>query len=161
MAGEVPTRDMPKRGGIHSLYDLYLGGSPLDDEYKSTEAYSYSYASQSRNHIKTIASIILTMARDSITTLKFDRKLEPVVGSTTEVGKECFLQLLERRVEEHGQETFYYVKYEGTVVNLFTHVHNVTLDALTAAEFKTRMSPVIKSSCSLATNTSVLSVRQV
>lgn len=134
---------MPKRGGIHPLYELYLGGSPLDDEYKPIELNSYSYATQRRN-IKTIASIErdLTIARDSTTTQKFDGKLEPVVGSTTEVGKERFLlQLLERRVEEHGHETFYYVKYEGKVVNLFAHVHNVTLDALTA-EFKRRMTPV-------------------
>ena len=143
MAAEVPTKEAPKRGGIHPLYDLYLGGSPLDDEYRPIEANSYSYASQRRN-IKTIASIErdLTMARDSITTLKFDGKLEPVTGSTTEVGKERFLQLLERRVEEHGHETFYYVKHEGKVVNLFLHVHNVTLEALTA-EFKTRMTPTI------------------
>jgi hypothetical protein len=137
----APTRDKPKRGGIHPLYDLYLGGSPLDNEYKPTEVDSYSYASQRRN-IKTIATIErdLTMARDSTTSLKFDGKLEPVIGSTTEVGKERFLQLLERRVEEHGQETFYYVKYEDKVVNLFDHVHNVTLEALTD-EFKARMTP--------------------
>ena len=98
----------PKRGGIHPLYELYLGGSPLDDDYKPIELNSYSYATQRRN-IKTIASIErdLISARDSTTTLKFDGKLEPVVGSTTEVGKERFLQLLERRVEEHGHETFY------------------------------------------------------
>ena len=133
----------PKRGGIHPLYELYLGGSPLDSDYKPTESDSYSYATQRRN-IKTIASIErdLTTARDSTTTLKFDGKLEPVVGSITEVGKERFLQLLERRVEEHGHETFYYVKYEDNVVNLFEHVHNVTLNMLTA-EFFLRMTPTM------------------
>ena len=142
MAATAPTREGPKRGGVHPLYELYLGGSPLDDEYKPIEANSYSYASQ-RGNIKTIATIKrdLTMARDSTTSLKFDAKLEPVVSSTTEVGKERFLQHLECRVEEHGHETFYYVKYEGKVVSLFDHVHNVTLDALTD-EFKTRMTPI-------------------
>jgi hypothetical protein len=126
----------PKRGGIHPLYELYLGGSPLDSDYKPTESDSYSYATQRRN-IKTIASIErdLTTARDSTTTLKFDGKLEPVVGSITEVGKERFFQLLERRVEEHGHETFYDVKYEDNAVNLFEHVHNVTLNMLTAEFF--------------------------
>jgi hypothetical protein len=101
------TIERPKRGGIHPLYELYLGGSPLDSDYQPTEPDSFSYATQRRN-VKTIASIErdLTTARDSTTTLKFDGKLEPVVGSTTEVGKERFLQLLERRVEEHGHETF-------------------------------------------------------
>jgi hypothetical protein len=87
-----------------------------------------------------LPSSVISQARDSTTTLKFDGQLEPVAGSTTEVGKERFPQLLERRLEEHGHETFYYVKYEDKVVNLFAHVHKVTLDALTE-EFKLRMTP--------------------
>ena len=78
------------------------------------------------------------------TPLKLDGKLRPVVGSTTEVGtKERFLQLLERRIEEHGNVTFYYIKYEqGKIINLITHaVHNITLEALTA-EFKLRMTSI-------------------
>ena len=126
------------------MYELYLGGSPLNDKNKPIELNFYFYATQ-RHNIKTRSSIerSIISARDSRTTLKFDGKLEPVVESSTEVGKERFLQLLERRVEEHGHETFYYVKYESKVVNLFAHVHNVTLDALTA-EFKLRMTPVIE-----------------
>ena len=79
----------PKRGGIHPVYGLYIGGSALDDSYKAVDSSSYSYASQ-RRHVKTISSIErdLVTARDSTTTLKFDGKLEPVVGSTTEIGKE-------------------------------------------------------------------------
>ncbi len=97
----------PKRGGIHSVYGLYIGGSALDQEYKSTTAKgrsSYAFASHSRN-VKTISSIEreLVSARDSSTTLKFDGKLEAVVASATEIGKERFLTLLERRVEEHCQ----------------------------------------------------------
>ena len=123
----------PKRGGIHSVYGLYIGGSALDQEYKSTTKgrSSYAFASHSRN-VKTISSIEreLVSARDSSTTLKFDGKLEAVVASATEIGKERFLTLLERRVEEHGQEKFYYMKdVHGTVVNLFDHIHNFTLDA--------------------------------
>jgi hypothetical protein len=43
-------------------------------------------------------------ARDSIFTQKFEGQLAPVVSATTttEIGKERFLTLLERRVEEHG-----------------------------------------------------------
>ena len=88
--------EVPKSGEIHPLYKLYLGGFPLDDKYKPIKLNSYAYTTQRRN-IKTIATIErdLTIARDSTTTLKFDGKLEPVIGSTTEVGKERFLQLLE------------------------------------------------------------------
>jgi hypothetical protein len=49
---------------------------------------------------------ILTSARDSTTTLKFDRRLEPIVGSSTEIGKEDFVDLLKDKVREFGQETF-------------------------------------------------------
>ena len=63
------------------------------------------FAAQRRN-TKTISSIErdLVTARDSISTQKFEGQLAPVVSATTttEIGKERFLTLLERRVEEHG-----------------------------------------------------------
>ncbi len=51
-----------------------------------------------------------------------------MVGSSTEIGKESFLTRLERHVEEHGQETFYAIKLDDNVVNVFEHVHNITLE---------------------------------
>ena len=122
------------------MYGLFIGGSGLDKDYKSINGRAvYSFASQRRN-VKTISFIEreLVSARDSTTTLKFDGKLDPVSTSTTEIGKERFLTLLERRVEEHGQETFYYVTdIHGKVVNLFEHVHNFDLDTL-VKEFNLR-----------------------
>ena len=93
-----------------------MGGTALDKDYKAIG--KFSFASQRRN-AKGLSSIEqnLMNARDSTTSLKFDGKLEAVVSSTTEIGKERFLTLLQRRVEEHGQETFYYMKdAHGTVV---------------------------------------------
>ena len=105
-----PRAIAPLRGGIHSVYGLYLGGSPLDDNYQPTmnKRLTYHFASQRRNP-KTISSIeqALITARDSTTTLKFDGRLEPTVGSSTEIGKERFMTLLQRRVKEYGHETFY------------------------------------------------------
>ena len=85
----------PKRGGIHPVYGLYIAGSGLDQDYKPKERNTYSYASQRRN-VMTISSIErdLVTARDAMNNLKFDGRLEPVVTSTTEVGKEKFLTLL-------------------------------------------------------------------
>ena len=78
------------------------------------------------------------IARNSVTTLKFDGRLESTVGSSTEIGKERFLKILSRRVEEHGQETFYHVKNStGTVLNVLDHAHNFTLDAI-AKDYKER-----------------------
>jgi hypothetical protein len=49
------------------------------------------------------------------------------------------MTLLQRRVEEHGQETFYYMKNSAdTVVNILEHSHNFTLE-MAFAEMATRM----------------------
>jgi hypothetical protein len=44
----------PKHGGIHSVYGLYLGGSPLDQNYLTDG--KFAYASQGCND-KGLASI--------------------------------------------------------------------------------------------------------
>ena len=90
--------------------------------------------------MKTISSIesALVKARDTITNLKFDGRLEATVGSASEIGKERFIALLGRKVEEHGQETFYYVKNSsGKVVDLLEHAHNFTLETV-VEEFNQR-----------------------
>ena len=132
----------PKRGGIHPVFGLFMGGTALDSkDYKAIG--KFSFASQGRN-AKGLSSIEqnLMNARDSTTSLKFDGKLEAVVSSTrTEIGKERFLTLLQRRVEEHGQQTFYYMKdAHGTVVNLFDEIHNFMLD-MVITEFTERIKP--------------------
>ena len=33
----------PKRGGIHSVYGLYIGGSPLGDDYKPKKETRVTY----------------------------------------------------------------------------------------------------------------------
>ena len=72
-------------------------------------------------------------ARESVTTLKFDGRLDATMGSSTEIGKERFLALLGRRVEEHGQETFYYAKNSNNeVINIIENSHNFTVDLFTA-----------------------------
>ena len=134
MSTPLPT---PKRGGIHPVYGLYIGCASLNQGYEGTG--KFSYASQRRNE-KGLAFIEqnLMNARDSPTSLKFDGNLEVVGSSVTEMGKERFLTLLQRRVEEHGQQTFYFFKDpHDTVVNLFDEVHNFTLD-MVVTEFHFR-----------------------
>jgi hypothetical protein len=71
----------------------------------------------------------------------FDGKLETVGLSTTEMGKEHFLTLLQHCVEEHGQETFYYfTNVHNTVVNLFDKVHCFSLD-IVVTEFFNQIDP--------------------
>ena len=128
----------PKRGGVHPVYGLFIGGTDLDNAYKAEGKYSYS---TQRRNAKGIASIEqnLMNARDSITSQKFNGKLEPVATSTTEIGKERFVTLLQRRVEEHGQQTFYFMKDpKDTIVNMLTNVHSFTLE-MVVKEFTVRL----------------------
>jgi hypothetical protein len=132
---------VPVRGGNHPMYGIYIGGSPLDVNYKATRQGRLSYRSQmQRRNVKNIGTIesALITARDSISSLKFDGRLEPTLGSATEIGKDRFISLLSRTVEDLGQETFYYVKTDSSeVVDLFKQSHNFTIDAI-VAEFNER-----------------------
>lgn len=122
---------IPKRGGKHASYGTFLGGSQLDDDYKCIVATGrgsslYRFSTQ-RRHEKTIGNIerALQESRDSPSSIKFNGKLEPPEGNLTEIGKERFVLLLERRVTEHGQQTFYSIKEtvdgNSIVVNLPFH----------------------------------------
>ena len=97
--GSIPSpRAIALRGGIHSVYGLYLGGSPLNNNYQPTmsKRLTYHFVASQRRNPKTIPSIeqALITAHDSTTTLKFDRRLEPTVGSSPEIGKERFIMTL-------------------------------------------------------------------
>jgi hypothetical protein len=138
-----PPRVEPKRGGFDSVFGLYLGGSRLNNRYEQVSSrQTYRYTAQRRN-ITTISAIEqpLISARDGVTTLKFDGRLEPTSGSLTEIGKDRFLALLARRVEEHGQETFYYAKNSyNEVVNIIENSHNFSVDMI-VTEFENRSNP--------------------
>jgi hypothetical protein len=133
IAGPTP----PKRGGIHSSYGVFIGGAKLGEDYKCVVPAGvslYRFSSQRRNE-KSIAKIEenLRQARDSITSIKFDGKLDPPDGSLTEIGKERFIQLIKRKVIEHGQQSFYCIRdIDGKVVSLFEHSHRFRLDAIVA-----------------------------
>ena len=140
IAGPTP----PKRGWIHSSYGVFIGGAKLGEDYKCVAppgASLYRFSSQRRNE-KSIAKIEenLRQARDSVTSIKFDGKLEPPDGNLTEIGKERFIQLIKRKVIEHGQQSFYCIRdTDGKVVSLFEHSHRFRLDAV-VAEHNRRLS---------------------
>jgi hypothetical protein len=87
----------PRRGGIDSIYGLYLDESPVNDLYnhRVTSRLTYRYATQCR-YVQTISLIEQQHmnACESVTTLKFDGRLEATVGSPTEICNECFLTLI-------------------------------------------------------------------
>ena len=132
----------PKRGGIHPTYGKFIGGSKLNDAYQTVGVSDNLYRfSTQRRHEKTITSIEqkLRDSRDSITTIKFNGTLEPKASVSTEIGKERFVTLLKKKVKEHGQQTFYWIRdTDGSVVDLFENAHRFKLDAV-IAEHNRRM----------------------
>jgi hypothetical protein len=94
-----------------------------------------------RRNVKLIGSIegAIISALNSTTSLKFDGYLKPNPHlSATEMGKDRFITLLARKVEDLGQETFYHVKNDaGNVVDLFKYSHNFTIDHV-VKEFEDR-----------------------
>ena len=70
--------NVPKRGGVHPEYGIYLGGEDLDDNWDLQPGYHFKYAMQCHNP-KAVASMIWTFteARESVTVLKFDGNFEP------------------------------------------------------------------------------------
>ena len=125
----------PRRGGIHPIYGTYLGGAKLNDTYHSviSKGTSLFRFSTQHRHEKTLAKIEdnLRMARDSIITIKFNGRLEAPEGNLNEIGKERFVQLLKRKVIEHGQHTYYHIRdIDGKVIDLFDNSHRFKLQAV-------------------------------
>ena len=114
------------------MYGIYISGSPLNIDYHPISQITNRYASQCW-HPKSSAAIErdLMVVCDSTTSLKFDGQLMPMTGSTTEIGKEQFVSMLQQKVEEHGQKTFYHMKNaDNHVINLFEHAHFYSLEAV-------------------------------
>ena len=77
--------------------------------------------------------------RHSTTTIKFNGTLKPATGNSAEIGKERFVTLLKKRVKEHGQQTFYWIRdIDGKVVDLFENAHRFKLETV-IAEHNRRM----------------------
>jgi hypothetical protein len=141
---EPPTAPVPpKRGGLHPKFGRFIGGAKLNDLYETIGrggASLYRFATQ-RRHAKTVASIEKTLreTRNATNGNKFNGTLEPGKDNSSEIGKERFVALLKKRVTEHGQQTFYYIKdTDGKVVDLFEHAHRFKL-VFVIAEHEQRM----------------------
>ena len=124
-------RDPPRRGGEHPTYGIFIGGSDLDDQYKLTGTRHYKYTSQRRG-AKVVNSIeqalLSTIASNS--SPKFNGNLERTPSTQdTELDKLNFIKQLKRKVQLHGQQSFYAALSADTqVVSLFEHYHKFTVE---------------------------------
>jgi hypothetical protein len=67
---------IPKRGGTHSIYDVFLGGGSVEARWEMpTARYRFSTQTRDENSVAKV-ELGLTDARDKMTTLKFKGTLE-------------------------------------------------------------------------------------
>lgn len=125
-AAAVPT---PRRGGIHLVYGVYLGGSPMKNDYHLLSP-DFHCVSQLQS-IKQLQIIQTTLeqARDSLTSLKFHGNVDvEEAKAATELDKNHFVKKVERLVETYGFQGFFYMKaFDGSMVSLLSHSHLFTL----------------------------------
>ena len=122
----------PKRGGQHPTYGVFIGGSFLDDQYRLTGTRHYQYTSQRRSAkvVNSIEQALLTTI-ESKTAPKFNGNLEKTPSSSEyEIEKLNFIKQLKRKVQRHGQQTFYAAFYQNEVVSLFEHYHKFTVEEI-------------------------------
>ena len=68
---------LPRRGGKHPIFGIYVGGDQLTEEYKLASTFSYTSTSQIRSERSlNVAENALHTQRADTTTLKFNGKLE-------------------------------------------------------------------------------------
>jgi len=131
---ETSQGSVPKRGGVHPEYGIYLGGEDLDDDWDLQPGFNFKYAMQCHN-AKVVASMMKTFtgARESVSVLKFDGKLEPVNENNKELDKEAFILTIELLVGAYGQQNFYFIEIGGKVVNVLENYHMVSVEDLIAS----------------------------
>ena len=130
----MSTPTAPKRGGIHPIYGVFVGGAAVDDNYKLKGKRLYKSSTQRRNP-KSIGHIEgdLRTARDSTTVCKFHGNLD---GTTDrELNKKSFLKTIERLSMEHGHHYLWHYPdpaNSSKMVPFFKNVHSFTLATVTA-----------------------------
>ena len=149
-----------KRGGNHPVLGNYLGGSDLNHEYKLVKKNSYKYTSQ----LRTVKQLSvnegkLREERNSISTMKFDGKLElPESAGSTEMDKEQFFQGVQENINFYGLQTFFFLPDSSNEMrNLVKNTHLFTLeDVINEHDSRLTEPPAIVDSNGTETDESVL-----
>jgi hypothetical protein len=126
---------IPKRGGTHPIYGVFLGGGSVGAVWNMDDA-RYRSSSQRRDE-KSVGKVErgLTDARDKTTTLKFNGTLElnGTEGSERELDKDQFARTIEQLTREHGQQVCYAIEKDGTIHNLLRSPHLFTVEEVIAS----------------------------
>jgi hypothetical protein len=130
MSAASSVQSAPKRGGFDTTFGAYMGGGPMDADYKIVSS-EFNCVSQLRS-IKQLQIIQSTFdqARDNTAVPKFHGNVELEDSKlATELDKKNFVKKLDRLVEAHGFQGFFYLKgTDGKIYSLLTHFHLFTLN---------------------------------
>jgi len=131
---ETSQGNIPKRGGVHPEYVIYLWGEDLDDNWDLQPGYHLKYAMQCGNPMAVVLTMkTFTEARESVSVLKFYGKLAPVIKNDKELDKEAFILTIELLVGEYGQQNIYFTEIGGKVVNVLENYHMVSVEDMIAS----------------------------
>ena len=124
-----PTSTVPRCGGNHPIYGIYLGGSGLTDDYNLTTPNSFHHVSQVLNHKQsnTNESTLILAIEDS-TKPKFTGNLEISTSTAIEYDKESFIRALKEKVKYFGLQNFFYLQSGTTMKYLLEHPYDFTYD---------------------------------
>ena len=120
----------PKRGGIHPIYGVYLGGSGLKDDYSLLKVNSYKFTSQLRNVKQAgISERTLMNSREDSSLRKFNGKLEvPNAATSFDMDKEEFNESLKDKISYYGLHKFFYLPGpEKKILSLLSNLHTFSL----------------------------------
>ena len=154
-----------KRGGTHPVLGTYLGVSDLDNEYRLMKKNSYKFTSQLRT-VKQLSAneTKLREERNSISTMKFDGKLELSDSSrSTEIDKEQFFQSVQENINFYGLQTFFFLPDTSNQMrNLVKNTHLFTMQDVSKEHNSRLVEPtVVNDSSGSETAASVLARHRV
>ena len=132
MAAQL-TFQLPRRGGINYL-GPYVGGAPMNIDYKLTSKSTYRSSSQLRS-MKALSATEQTLQsnRNDISIPKFHGNLDTdTSASATEMNKSAFEDELRRLIKLIGLQTFFFIPDSSMTEMIFIvdHPHKVTLQAV-------------------------------
>ena len=120
----------PRRGGVHPIYGVFIGGGELDENYCLTGTRHYKFTTQRRG-AKVVNAIeqALLKAIESKDSDKFNGSLELTPSSNdNELDKESFIKQLQKKVRLHGHQSFFTITYQDQVLNIIDHYHKFTVE---------------------------------
>jgi hypothetical protein len=130
----------PRRGGIHPVHGVFLGGVAVDDTWAMPTSH-YRFLTQRRD-VRYIAKIErgLTDARDSAPSPNFNGQMNVASGDNAELDKDRFVREIYQSVREHGHQLFFAVDQGGMVRDIIKDHHLFSVEDVVLA-MKLRMDP--------------------